>query len=274
MLEKVRQFQVGNAVFGGPLVLIAGVCVIETETHLFRVAEELAAAAARAGLPLVFKASYDKANRTSLSSYRGPGLAAGMEMLSRLKARFGFPLLVDVHQPPDAAAVTATADILQIPAFLCRQTDLLSAAAATGKAVNVKKGQFLAPGDMAHAIEKLRAAGCERIVLTERGTTFGYHHLVNDMKALPIMRSLGWPVVFDATHSVQLPGGEGGVSGGAREYVPALARAAVGAGCDGVFLEVHDRPDRALSDSGSVFPLSELEGLLRELKAIDLAVKG
>jgi len=275
MLDKTREVRVGKIVVGGgsPLVLIAGICVIEDEEHLFRLARQLVEISARIAVPLIFKASYDKANRTSLDSYRGPGLEKGLELLSRLKEEFGFPLLVDFHRAQDAPRVAETADVLQIPAFLCRQTDLLIAAAQTGRVVNVKKGQFLAPGDMVHVAEKLVGAGCENILLTERGTSFGYHHLVNDMKGIAIMRALGWPVIFDATHSVQLPGAAGGVSGGAREYVPCLARAAVGAGCDGVFMEVHDNPQTARSDAASVVPLNQLEGLLSELKSIDDVVK-
>jgi len=276
MSEKTRQFEVGNIGIGGdnPLVLLAGVCVIEDEEHLCRVAERLQGTCAASGFPLVFKASYDKANRTSLDSYRGPGLEQGLAILERLKSRFGFPLLIDVHQPGDAATVAEVADILQIPAFLCRQTDLLRAAAATGRAVNVKKGQFLAPDDMAHVTAKLAGSGCKKILLTERGTCFGYHRLVNDLTALPVMRSLGWPVAFDATHSVQQPGGASGITGGAREFIPVLARAAVAAGCDAVFMEVHDDPARARSDAASVFPLAKLGGLLESLRKISEAVQG
>ncbi|MEA2034138.1 MAG: 3-deoxy-8-phosphooctulonate synthase [Euryarchaeota archaeon] len=275
MLPEVKQFKIGDIPVGGsqPLFLIAGLCVIESEEHTRRIAQQLKAICREAGIGLVFKASYDKANRTSLDSYRGPGLREGLRILARIKEDFKLPLLIDFHREEDASAVAQVADILQVPAFLCRQTDLLLAAGRTGRAVNVKKGQFLAPEDVLHIISKLKSTGNQRIMITERGVSFGYHSLVNDLKALPIMRDLGFPVIFDATHSTQLPGGGAGVSGGERRFVPFLARAAAAAGCDGIFMEVHDRPEEALSDAASVLPLPELPGLLRVIKKIDRLIK-
>ena len=274
-MTQVKQFKVGDITVGGrePLFLIAGLCVIESEEHTRRIAEQLRAICREVGMPLIFKASYDKANRTSLDSYRGPGLREGLKILGRIKDELKLPLLIDFHREEDAPTVAEVADILQVPAFLCRQTDLLLAAGRTGRVVNVKKGQFLSPEDIPHLIEKLTSTGNRRIMITERGVSFGYHCLINDMKALPIMRRFGYPVVFDATHSTQLPGGGEGVSGGERRFVPYLARAAVAAGCDGLFLEVHDHPDQALSDAPSVFSLSELPGLLELVKKIDTLVK-
>ncbi len=253
---------------GRPLALIAGPCVIESAAH----AEELAAAvrdaAARVGTPFVFKASFDKANRTSLSSYRGPGLARGLEVLAAIRERVGCPILTDVHEPAQAAPVAEVADVLQIPAFLCRQTDLIVSAAATGRAVNLKKGQFLAPLDMRHAIAKATAGGNHQVLVTERGTTFGYHNLVVDMRAFPQLRSLDYPVVYDVTHGLQLPGGGDGVSTGQAEFIEPLAAAGVAAGVDGLFLEVHERPAAARSDGRNALPLARLEPLLRRLVAI------
>lgn len=253
---------------GRPLALIAGPCVIESAAH----AEELAAAvrdaAARVGTPFVFKASFDKANRTSLSSYRGPGLARGLEVLAAIRERVGCPILTDVHEPAQAAPVAEVADVLQIPAFLCRQTDLIVSAAATGRAVNLKKGQFLAPLDMRHAIAKATAGGNHQVLVTERGTTFGYHNLVVDMRAFPQLRSLDYPVVYDVTHGLQLPGGGDGVSAGQAEFIEPLAAAGVAAGVDGLFLEVHERPAAARSDGRNALPLARLEPLLRRLVAI------
>lgn len=253
---------------GRPLALIAGPCVIESAAH----AEELAAAvrdaAARVGTPFVFKASFDKANRTSLSSYRGPGLARGLEVLAAVRERVGCPILTDVHEPAQAAPVAEVADVLQIPAFLCRQTDLIVSAAATGRAVNLKKGQFLAPLDMRHAIAKATAGGNHQVLVTERGTTFGYHNLVVDMRAFPQLRSLDYPVVYDVTHGLQLPGGGDGVSTGQAEFIEPLAAAGVAAGVDGLFLEVHERPAAARSDGRNALPLARLEPLLRRLVAI------
>lgn len=275
MLAETFSYRVGSVTVGGksPLILIAGLCVIENERHTSAIARRLKQICRKREIGFIFKASYDKANRTSLDSYRGPGLKKGLEILSRVKADLDIPLLIDFHRPEDAEPVARVADILQIPAFLCRQTDLVLAAARTGRALNVKKGQFLAPGDVAHIIKKIESVSNRQIMITERGTSFGYRYLVNDMKALPVMRGFNYPVIFDATHSTQLPGGEKGASGGQREYVPHLARAAVGAGCDGLFLEVHDRPREALSDAASVLDLNQLNGLLAEVRAIDQIVK-
>jgi 2-dehydro-3-deoxyphosphooctonate aldolase (KDO 8-P synthase) len=246
-------------------LFIAGPCVIESEVHVRALALQLASWARSEGLLLVFKASFDKANRTSLSSYRGPGLGEGLRILAEVKRESGLPILTDIHEPDQAEAAAEVAEVLQIPAFLCRQTDLLVAAARTGRTVNVKKGQFLAPQDMAHAVEKLTASGCERILLTERGASFGYHNLVVDMRSISIMRSLGFPVIFDATHSVQLPGAGEGRSGGQREFIPTLAQAAAAAGADGFFFEVHDAPEKALSDGPNALPLNRFPALARRL---------
>jgi 2-dehydro-3-deoxyphosphooctonate aldolase (KDO 8-P synthase) len=256
---------------GHPLVLIGGPCVIESPDHAVYLGSAIAAIARRCGVPYIFKASFDKANRTSLQSFRGPGLDAGLRVLADVKAQVGVPVLTDIHEPSQAAAAAEVADILQIPAFLCRQTDLLLAAAATGRAVNVKKGQFLAPQDMRHAVAKIRAAGNDRVVLTERGASFGYHNLVVDMRAFPILRGLGCPVVFDVTHSLQLPGAGDGVTAGQAEFIDTLAPAGVAAGVDGVFLEIHDDPPRAKSDAQNALALDRLETLLRLLRRIDAA---
>ena len=270
-----QAFQAGNVAIGGGqgFFLIAGPCVIESEDHAMKMAESIAVIAAALKLPFIFKASYDKANRTSLSSYRGPGLAEGCRILRKVRDTLGVPVLTDVHLPQDCAAVAEAVDVLQIPAFLCRQTDLLVAAATTGRAINVKKGQFVAPGDMRHAVEKVRDSGNSRVFLTERGSTFGYHNLVVDMRSLAIMRELA-PVVFDAAHSVQLPSGQGGVSGGQPEYIPLLARAAIAAGVDGVFMEVHDNPAEAKSDGANAMHLAKLRKVLEQLMAIDRAAHG
>ena len=268
---SVAQVKAGDAVFGGPeLVLIAGPCVIESYDSCIRHATKLADIARRAKLPFVFKSSFDKANRSSHSSYRGPGLIDGLEILARVKREAGVALLTDIHEPSQAAPTAQVVDVLQIPALLSRQTDLIDAAAKTGCAVNIKKGQFLAPWDMKAAVAKAENAGTRRIILTERGFSFGYNNLVSDMRSLVIMRRLGYPVVFDATHSAQLPGaGEGGKSsGGQREFVAPLARAAVAAGIDGIFMEVHENPDRALSDGPNSYRLDELAALLEILKRI------
>jgi len=249
---------------GGPLALIAGPCVIESEEHVHYLAREIR----RIAGPFVFKASFDKANRSSLQSYRGPGLKEGLRILAGLKAE-GYSILTDIHEASQAEPAAAVADILQIPAFLCRQTDLLLAAGRTQRAVNIKKGQFLAPEDMRLAAEKVASTGNERILLTERGTSFGYHNLVVDMRSLAIMREIGFPVIFDATHSVQLPGGAGTVSGGQPEFIETLARAAVGAGIDGLFIEVHDDPPRALSDGANALHLDRLGALIGKLRALD-----
>jgi 2-dehydro-3-deoxyphosphooctonate aldolase (KDO 8-P synthase) len=258
---------------GRSLAFICGPCVIESEAHAVETALELRDIAARAGVPLVFKASYDKANRTSLSSFRGPGLDAGLKTLAEVGARTGLPLLTDIHEAAHAAPAAGVVDVLQIPAFLCRQTDLLVAAAVTGKTVNVKKGQFLAPRDMRHVVAKLEGAGARGILLTERGSTFGYNNLVVDMRALPMMRELGRPVVFDVTHSLQLPGAGDGVTAGLAEYIEPLARAGVAVGVDAVFLEVHQDPSRARSDAANALRLDRLEGLMRQLVELDRIAK-
>ncbi len=258
----------------GPLLVIAGTCVIESRESALAHARALAEIAREVGLPLVFKASFDKANRTSIDSFRGPGLAAGLEILAEVKETTGLPVLSDVHEPGQCGLAGDVLDVVQVPAFLCRQTDLLLAAAATGKPVNVKKGQFLAPEDTAPIVEKLRRGGARGILLTERGTTFGYHDLVVDLRGIPRMRSLGVPVVFDATHSVQRPGGLGTATGGQPEFIPVLARAAVAAGADAVFLEVHEDPSRALSDGPNSLPLARVASLLAELRDLHRFVRG
>lgn len=267
---RVRRVAIAKGVEagGGRLLLIAGPCVIESARQCHTLAAHLKAIAAGAGVGLVFKASFDKANRSSASSYRGPGLADGLAILAEVKARHGVPILTDIHETGQAEPVARVADVIQIPAFLCRQTDLIQAAARTGRVVNIKKGQFLAPGDMRHAVEKATAAGARRVILTERGTSFGYHNLVVDMRSLAILRGLGWPVVFDATHSVQLPGGAGAHSGGQREFVPVLARAAAAVGIDGLFVEVAARPDAARSDAANSLAVRDLRGLLRAVVAV------
>jgi len=251
-----------------PHFLIAGPCVIESEELVLETASAIAEIATDLRIPYIFKASYDKANRTSIASFRGLGIAAGLKVLKKVKDELGVPTLTDVHELQDVAQVAEVADVLQIPAFLCRQTDLLCAAAKSGRVVNVKKGQFLSPWDMANVVNKLQEAGTRKIFLTERGASFGYQNLVVDMRSLPVMRNLGYPVVFDATHSVQLPGGGGTCSSGQREFVAPLARAAAAAGCDGFFMEVHPRPEEALSDGPNMVRLSELRGLLQQLQAI------
>jgi 2-dehydro-3-deoxyphosphooctonate aldolase (KDO 8-P synthase) len=258
---------------GAPIVLIAGPCVIEDETATYEIAADLRDLAGELAIPFIFKASYDKANRTSISSYRGPGLVAGLRILENIKSKLGIPVLSDVHAIAEIPAASAILDVIQIPAFLCRQTDLVVAAAGAGKPVNIKKGQFLAPWDVSHVIEKVRSAGNERILLTERGTLFGYNNLVVDFRGIPIMRSLGYPVIFDATHAVQLPGGEAFRSGGQREYAPVLARAAVAAGADGVFVEVHRDPEKARCDGPNSLGLDTLRGLLIQLLGIRKAVE-
>lgn len=271
---KIREIKIGNIVMGPgkPLVLIAGPCVIESEKSALDHAEKLMAVARQTGVSLIFKSSYDKANRTSLASFRGPGLYRGLEILARVKKEFRLPLLSDVHSVEEAKIAGDVLDCLQIPAFLCRQTDLLVAASRTKKVVNIKKGQFLAPWDIREAIKKIEAHGNHRIILTERGTSFGYNNLVVDFRSLSIMRDLGYPVVFDATHSVQLPGGQGTCSGGEKKYVGALSRAAVAFGCDALFLEVHQAPQKALCDGANMVALGELESLLKSVLAIDKMV--
>ena len=253
---------------GLPAVLIAGPCVIESPEMVFEVARQLVGIASRVGMPLVFKSSFDKANRTSVASYRGPGLENGLQVLAEVRQRFGCPVLTDIHTEEQAARAGEVVDVLQIPAFLARQTDLLIAAAKTGKAVNVKKGQFMAPQDMRHAVKKLADSGARNVVLTERGSTFGYGMLVTDFRALPIMAQTGAPIIFDATHSVQFPSAAGEKSGGQREMVPVLMRAAAAVGVDGLFVETHPDPDRALSDGPNMVPLHRLEPLLQTFMRI------
>ena len=255
------------------LFLIAGPCVIENEKLCLQVAGALKQICARLGIFLVFKASFDKANRTSAKAFRGPGLDAGLRVLDKVRAEFGVPVLTDVHTETQAAIAGEVVDILQIPAFLCRQTDLIEAAVTTGKIVNLKKGQFLSPVEMARVAEKAQLAGAKKILLTERGTTFGYHNLVADMRSIPILKSLGFPVVFDATHSVQMPGAGGDKSGGQSWLAPTLARAALAAGANGLFIETHPRPERALSDGPNMIPLAEMPALLRGLLKVFKAVK-
>lgn len=273
--HHVPPVQLGALTFGGgaAFVLIAGPCVIESEAHALDLAGRLVDIARRARVPLVFKASYDKANRTSIDAFRGPGLDQGLRVLAAVKTRYGVPLLTDIHEPSHAAPAADVVDILQIPAFLSRQTDLLVAAARTGRVVNLKKGQFLAPDDVKHAIRKVTESGNARVIVTERGTSFGYHNLIVDMRALPMMRAFGVPVVFDVTHSLQLPGGGDGVTAGLAEYIEPLASAGVAAGVDGVFLEVHEEPSRAKSDAQNALRLDRLEPLLHRLSAIDAIAK-
>jgi 2-dehydro-3-deoxyphosphooctonate aldolase (KDO 8-P synthase) len=258
---------------GSRFVLIAGPCVIESETHATELAGQLIDITARAGVPFIFKASFDKANRTSGRSFRGPGLKEGLRVLAAIKARYDIPLLTDIHEADQADAVADVVDVLQIPAFLSRQTDLIVAAARTGRVVNIKKGQFLSPDDVRHAVAKVVEAGNSRVIVTERGTSFGYNNLIVDMRAFPIMRSHGFPVVFDVTHSLQLPGGGDGVTAGLAQYIEPLASAGVAAGIDGVFLEVHEEPARARSDAQNALRLDRLEPLLRRLTALDAITK-
>jgi 2-dehydro-3-deoxyphosphooctonate aldolase (KDO 8-P synthase) len=254
------------------LFLIAGPCVIENEKLCLQVAASLKKTCDRLGIFYVFKASFDKANRTSAKSFRGPGLDKGLRVLDKVRTRFGVPVLTDVHTEMQALIAGEVVDILQIPAFLCRQTDLIEAAAVTGRILNLKKGQFLSPHEMGQVAEKAKRAGAKRLLLTERGTTFGYNNLVTDMRSIPILKSFGFPVVFDATHSVQLPGGGGDKSGGQREFAPVLARAALAAGANGLFIETHPRPDRALSDGPNMIPLGEMPARLQELLKVFNAV--
>jgi len=267
---SVAEVAAGAVRFGGPqLVLIAGPCVIESRDTSLRHAAALAAIARQAAIPLVFKSSFDKANRTSHKSYRGPGLEAGLRILEQVKAETGLPLLTDVHEPAQARACAEVVDVLQVPALLSRQTDLVQAAAATGAVVNLKKGQFLAPWDMAAVVRKVEAAGNRQILVTERGFSFGYNNLVSDLRSLVIMREFGYPVVYDATHSVQLPGAGGERSEGQRQFVDPLSRAAVAVGIDAIFMEVHEDPEHALSDGPNSFPLAQLPDLLGRLKRLD-----
>jgi 2-dehydro-3-deoxyphosphooctonate aldolase (KDO 8-P synthase) len=270
-----REIVLGSLRLGGnnPLFLIAGPCVIESEAHARKMAEQIARIAADAGVPYIFKASYDKANRSSVKSFRGPGLKEGLRILSKIKHDLDLLILSDIHEPSQAAPAAVVCDILQIPAFLSRQTDLLEAAAKTNRVVNVKKAQFLSPWDMTNVVEKIAASGNEKIILTERGVSFGYQNLVVDMRSFPILQKLGYPVVFDVTHSVQLPGGQGHASGGQPEFIEPLARAAVASGVDGIFLETHDNPEAALSDGPNALPLSQLPGLLARLKELSTMVR-
>jgi 2-dehydro-3-deoxyphosphooctonate aldolase (KDO 8-P synthase) len=255
------------------MVLIAGPCVIESEELCFHVASSLKKTCSRLGISFVFKASYDKANRTSAKSFRGPGMDAGLQILAKVRKKFQVPILTDVHSEDQTAHAADVADILQIPAFLCRQSDLVAAAVQTGKVVNLKKGQFLSPPEMGQVVDKAKQAGGKRLLVTERGTTFGYNNLVADMRSMPIMRTFGFPVIFDATHSVQLPGGGGDKSSGQRQFAPVLARAALAAGADGIFLETHPQPDRALSDGPNMIPLDEIPSLLASLLKVYSAVR-
>ena len=266
----MNKVKVGNFTIGGdsPLTLLAGPCVLESLERSLLIGRTVKEICGRLGINYVFKASFDKANRSSFHSFRGPGLEKGLAWLKTIKEELGVPVVTDIHESYQAAPAAEVADILQIPAFLCRQTDLLHAAAQTGRVVNVKKGQFLAPDDMRNVVDKLHESGCDQLMLTERGASFGYHNLVVDMRSLPIMRSFGYPVVFDGTHSVQLPGGNGTSSSGNREYVEYLVRAAVGVGIDALFLEVHDNPEEALSDGANMVYLDKLEDLLKEALAI------
>lgn len=277
MIKAVKRVVLNeNIVFGDnsrPFVLIAGPCVLESPERALMIGKRVKEITNRLGIPYVFKSSFDKANRSSIKSFRGPGLEEGLEILQAIKKELAVPVLTDIHEPEQAEPVAEVVDILQIPAFLCRQTDLLLAAAETGKIVNVKKGQFLAPWDMGKVIDKLLSTGNEKILLTERGVSFGYNNLVVDMTSLPVMRDFGYPVVFDATHSVQRPGARGESSGGDRGFVPYLSRAAAAVGIDALFMEVHDNPEEALSDGPNMLYLDDLEEVLREVQAIDALVK-
>ena len=278
MLKMVRKVRINKQIVFGeqqqPFVLIAGPCVLEDQERVLKIGAKIKEITTRLGIPYIFKASYDKANRSSINSFRGPGLTEGLARLAQLKEELAVPVLTDIHQSEQAAVVAEVVDIIQVPAFLSRQTDLLLAAGKTGKIVNIKKGQFLAPHDIKKVVEKVESTGNKRILLTERGVSFGYNNLVVDMRSLPIMRNTGYPVVFDATHSVQLPGAGGDRSGGEREFVPTLTRAALGAGVDAVFIEVHDNPDQALSDGPNMVQLDQLERLLKLALNIDQIVKG
>ena len=270
MVVRLGKISIGD---GCPLVLIAGPCVVENKKSALRHAKKIQKIAASLKIPYVYKSSYDKANRTSVDSFRGLGRSQGLRILKEVKEETGLPILTDVHSPEEARLAAEVADILQIPAFLCRQADLLSAAAGTGKIVNVKKGQFLAPWEMGNVARKIASSGNRRILLTERGTSFGYNTLVSDFRAIPIMKTFGYPVIFDATHSVQEPGGRGKSSGGQRQFVPVLAQAAVVAGADGIFMEVHEDPDHAPSDGPNMVPLKELEKLLERLLKLSRIVR-
>jgi len=267
----IKDIKIGG---GNPIVLIAGPCVIESEEKTMRAAEEVVTAATRLKVPLVFKSSFDKANRSSASSYRGPGLKEGLRILKKVRDTFGIPVISDVHSVEEVGPASEVLDILQIPAFLCRQTDLLTAAARSGKPVNVKKGQFLAPWDVKNIIDKFKAAGSEDLTLTERGVSFGYNNLIVDYRSLSIMRPMGCPIIFDATHSVQLPGGAGTSSSGQRQFVAPLSRAAAAVGIDGLFLEVHPCPEEALCDGPNMVSVPEMMGIVEQVMAIDQALRG
>ena len=269
-VEISRELAIGD---GAPLALIAGPCVIESETHALRMARALSKIARERGIPYVFKSSFDKANRSSMESFRGPGLKEGLRILKAVKSEVGVPVLADIHEPGQAEEAAGVLDVIQIPAFLCRQTDLLVAAGRTGQPVNIKKGQFLSPWEMRHAIDKVRSAGNEKVMVTERGTTFGYQNLVVDFRSLAVLRGFGYPVIMDATHSVQHPGGLGDRSGGDAEFIPVLARAASAVGIDALFCEVHDDPKAAKSDGPNSLPLDALDRLLRQVAAIDVIVR-
>jgi 2-dehydro-3-deoxyphosphooctonate aldolase (KDO 8-P synthase) len=275
-MDKTREIPVGSLRLGGAnlLFLIAGPCVIESEAHAMKIAESVARIASDAGVPYIFKASYDKANRSSVKSFRGPGIAEGLRILAKIKSQYKLPILTDIHEASHAAPAAEVADILQIPAFLARQTDLVIAAAKTGRVVNVKKPQFVSPQEMSNVAEKIASTGNTQIILTERGSSFGYQNLVVDVRSFPILQKLGYPVVFDVTHAVQLPGGQGHASGGQPEFIEPLARAGVAAGVDGIFLETHDNPEAALSDGANAMPLSRLAGLLGRLKELSGLVRG
>ncbi len=275
-MHPAREISIGNIRIGGsqPLILIAGPCVIESEAHAMMIAEKVAGIAAHARVPFIFKASYDKANRSSVQSYRGLGLVEGLRILGKIKNKLSVPILTDIHEVSQAAVAAEVADVLQIPAFLSRQTDLLVAAGKTGRVVNLKKGQFLSPWEMANAVEKVASTGNDKIILTERGASFGYQNLVVDMRSFPILRKTGCPVIFDVTQSVLLPGGAGKSSGGQPEFIEPLARAGTAIGVDGIFLEVHDNPAAALSDGTNALPLAELPALLGKLTQIAAMVRG
>jgi 2-dehydro-3-deoxyphosphooctonate aldolase (KDO 8-P synthase) len=274
-MSTTREIQLGSLRLGGanPLFLIAGPCVIESESHARKIAEHVAKIARDAGVPYIFKASYDKANRSSINAFRGPGLAEGLRILAKIKSDLHLPVLTDIHESSQAAPAAEVADILQIPAFLARQTDLLLAAAKTGRIINIKKAQFLSPWDMGNVAEKVASSGNRNILLTERGASFGYNNLVVDMRAFPILQKFGYPVVYDVTHSLQIPGGLGHASGGQPEFIETLARAGVAAGVDGLFLETHDNPAAALSDGPNALPLAQLPELLTRLKELSTLVR-
>ena len=274
-VKKTKLVTVGQVKIGGgnPIVLIAGPCVIESQNHVLNTAEKIKRAASDADIPFIFKASYDKANRSSIDSFRGPGLIKGLQSLEKIKQQLNVPVLSDVHTEEEIEPASQVLDVLQIPAFLCRQTNMIIKAAKTGCSVNVKKGQFMAPWDMKNVVDKLSHSGCKKILLTERGFTFGYNNLVVDMRSLVLMRDLGYPIIFDATHSLQLPGGKGNKSGGQKELIPDLVRGAVAVGCDAIFMEVHPNPDKAKSDGPNMLKLSQLPDLLKQIKTLDLAVK-